>query len=79
MIYAKVSPGGKRSEIGRGFSRLPEEKPAYVAVRDDTAHHYALISVSEEALEVRIQAIAPDGRPERTIDRFRIWRSQTAA
>jgi hypothetical protein len=79
VIYAKVSPGGKRSEIGRGFSRLPEEKPAYVAVRDDTAHHYALISVSEEALEVRIQAIAPDGRPERTIDRFRIWRSQTAA
>jgi hypothetical protein len=76
VIYAKVSPSGKRSEIGRGFSRLLEEKPAYVAVRDDTAHHYALISVSEEALEVKVQAIPPDGRPEWTIDRFRIYRSQ---
>jgi hypothetical protein len=74
VIYAKVSPSGKQSEIGRGFSRLPEEKPAYLAVRDDAAHHYALISVSEEALEVRVQAIPPDDRPEWTIDRFRIHR-----
>jgi hypothetical protein len=72
VIYAKVSPSGKRSEIGHGFSKLPEEKADYLAARDDTAHHYALITVSDEALEVQVRAIPPDGGPEQTIDRFRI-------
>jgi hypothetical protein len=72
VIYAKVSPSGKRSEIGHGFSKLPDEKADYVAVRDDTAHHYAVISVDHGVLEVRVVAVHPDGGPTQTIDQFRI-------
>lgn len=72
VIYAKVSPSGKMSEIGHDFSKLPDEKADYVAVRDDAAHHYAIVSVDRQALDVRVVAIRPDGGATQTIDRFRI-------
>jgi hypothetical protein len=72
VIYAKVSPSGKRSEIGHGFSKLPDEKADYLPARNDTAHQYALITVSDEAREVQVRAVHPDGRPDQTINQFRI-------
>ena len=72
VIYAKVSPGGKRSEIGHGFSKLPNKKADYLATRNDTAHHFAMVSVSDEALEVRVVAVDPDKPSNQTIDQFRV-------
>lgn len=72
VIYAKVSPSGKRSEIGHGFSKLPDQKSDYLAARNDTAHHFALVSVADDSLDVRVVAVHPDGGETRTIDQFRI-------
>lgn len=72
VIFAKVSPSGKRSEIGFGFSKLGDEAADFVAVRDDTAHHFAVLSVEPATLEVRVIALDPDTGETRTIDRFRI-------
>ena len=73
VIYAKVSPGGKLSERGEDFSRFSSEKAAFVAVRDDQAHHYALISVRAEGeLIVNIYGVVGDGAPKRLVDSFRV-------
>ena len=45
VIYAKVSPAGKLSEFRNDFSRFTTEQQPFIATRDDTAGHYALITV----------------------------------
>jgi hypothetical protein len=74
VVYAKVSPAGKKSDIGRDFSRFAAGAPAHVAVRDDTAHHYALVTVSEEALQMDVYAVRGDGSARTLLDSFRIVR-----
>jgi 3',5'-cyclic AMP phosphodiesterase CpdA len=73
VIYAKVSPSGKRSDIRNDFSRFHSERPSHVAVRDDTAHHYALVDVQVSGeLAVRVFQIGEDAGPPKCIDAFRI-------
>lgn len=73
VVYAKVSPSGKQSEIGNRFSRFTTPRPPFIAVRDDTAHHYALITVRKtEALEVEVYSVVRDGVAKTLLDRFRI-------
>jgi hypothetical protein len=73
-IYAKISPSGKRSDIGGDFSRFTVSQQDFIAARDDRAHHYALLTVTPDKLEVAVHALANDSVPSRTIDRFEIVR-----
>lgn len=73
-IYAKISPSGKRSDIGGDFSRFTTPQQDFMAARDDGAHHYALLTVTPNRLEVAVHALANDSEPSRVIDRFAIVR-----
>jgi acid phosphatase type 7 len=73
VIYAKVSPGGKMSDMRSDFSRFTAGPPAFIAGRDDTMHHFALVSViSDLELVVDVYGVIGDGSPRRLIDTFRI-------
>jgi hypothetical protein len=73
-VYAKISPSGKRSDIGGDFSRFTTQQQDFIAARDDGAHHYALLTVAPNRLEVAVHALASDAEPSRIIDRFAIVR-----
>lgn len=74
VIYAKVSPSGKRSEITQGFSTLPEEMPDMIAVSGDEAYHYAVL-VLESASRIVFYGYAFDESVERRVlDKFAISR-----
>jgi acid phosphatase type 7 len=73
VIYAKVSPSGKMSEIRNDFSRFTGPQQPFVAVRDDTAHHYAVVAVRRKGeLELTAYGLAGDGTRKRVVDSFRI-------
>jgi hypothetical protein len=71
VIYAKVSPSGKRSDRGGGFSQLAA-LPAHVAVADDTRHHFAYIRVSFQELVMHTFGFTAAGAPLELVDRFTI-------
>ena len=74
---SKVSPSGKRSDNRGDFSRFVAESPPHVAVRDDTAHHYALVEVRARGeLVVRVFQVREDAGPRKCIDTFRIIQGQ---
>jgi hypothetical protein len=73
-VYAKISPSGKRSDIGGDFSRFTTPQQDFIAARDDRAHHYALLTVTPNRLEVKVHALANDAEPSRVIDNFAIVR-----
>lgn len=43
VLYVKVSPGGKKSEIGNEFSRFTVPQQSFMAVRETGFHHYAVL------------------------------------
>lgn len=76
VIFAKVSPGGKRSEIGNRFSPFMVQQQPFMAVRDDTAHHYALIEIGPADDLICTAYSIPEDDGEKTIlDRFTITAS----
>lgn len=77
VIYAKVSPAGKRSEIGNQFSRLPDPTPPVIAAAHDRAHHYALIDLEADALRVTVYGLENHDAPREVIDTFEIQRRPT--
>jgi hypothetical protein len=73
VIYAKVSPGGKMSDVRHDFSRFTTDQQDLMAVRDDTAHHYCLVNVRASGeLEVNTYSVAGNGSPKVLIDSCRI-------
>jgi hypothetical protein len=74
VVYAKVSPAGKLSERGRGFSRFAAEPGPEIAVRDDRAHHWARLSIGERELAVSVLGLAHHGAAVRTVDHFALVR-----
>lgn len=73
VVYAKVSPAGKRSEIGGGvFSRFLCRQQRFIARRNDTTHHFAVFEVSREELSFTAYALPEDTLQPREFDRFRI-------
>jgi hypothetical protein len=56
LICAKVSPAGKRSDIGRSFSQLPVSHSELVATAHSGAHHVAVVSCTESRLDMAIHA-----------------------
>lgn len=73
VVFAKVSPAGKKSEIGNTFSRFVTKQHAYVAARDDTRHHYALLTYSPgRSIVVDVYGLADDEAELERVDRFTI-------
>lgn len=73
IIYVKISPGGKLSNIGKEFSKFSSQRSYFIASRDDQAHHYAMLTASREGiLMMRVYAVTGDGSAKREIDRFTI-------
>jgi GT2 family glycosyltransferase len=68
VVLAKVSPGGKRSDRGGGFSELPLDQSPLVAVREDTSHHFAVVDVAPDSLRLRAYGIASADAPLVPID-----------
>ena len=73
VIHAKVSPSGKKSQIGNGFSKFTNPQPEFIAVRDDTAHHYSVVSVNATGvLEMKVYSVRDDGSPRELLDKIRL-------
>jgi acid phosphatase type 7 len=73
VIYAKVSPAGKMSEIGNDFSRFTVPQGEHIAVRDDTAHHFAEVHVTpDSALVVTVLSYDARRRHIGEVDRFQL-------
>lgn len=71
VIYAKVSPCGKMSEVRNDFSRFTTEQQPFITLRDDTAHHYALVTVrGSRELEVNIYSVFGNGMPKKLLESF---------
>ena len=60
-IYAKISPAGKLSERGLGFSTFAADAPPVVAARDDAHHHWGVLDIDRDVLRLRVEAISSDG------------------
>ena len=73
VIYAKISPCGKMSEIGNQFSQFTTEQQPFMAVRDCTAHHYALVHVRRQGkVQMDVFSVVGDGTPRTLLDTFTI-------
>lgn len=73
VLYVKVSPCGKKSEIGNEFSRFTEPQQPFIAVRESGYHHYALLTetVAGDLLVETFRLGDRYGGPER-LDTFEI-------
>lgn len=75
VIYAKISPAGKKSEITHDLSVLTQAQPPEIAVRSDRGHHFARVEVrGGESLEVRVFEAKPGETSFAVLDRFTIRR-----
>lgn len=59
VIYLKVSPAGKKSEITRDFSLLPDAQAQEIAQRSDDGFHFAQVEVSQSRLSIDIYKLRP--------------------
>jgi hypothetical protein len=71
-VLAKVSPAGKRSDRGGGFSSLPSELPEVVACADDQGHHFAIIEADATSLRLDVYRVRAADDPLELVDRMRI-------
>lgn len=73
VSWLKVSPGGKLSNISKGFS--PWKSPAippWTVVRDNSRHHYAHLQVTDDGvLTVDVYGVTGTGEPPWRRDRVR--------
>ena len=74
VVYVKVSPSGKLSNISGGFSPFKSAtKPYWTAMRDNTMHHYARIRVSASGtITVEAYGVKGDGSAPVAQDSFKL-------
>ncbi len=72
VTWVKVSPGGKRSNINGNFSQFrTEPPPPWTAVRDNSVHHFARLSVrASGSIQLETYGVVGDGTPPILQDRF---------
>ena len=69
-VYLKVGPGGKLSNINRGFAEFKTNPPpSHTAFRDNSAHHFARLFFAPESVRIQIIAVLR-GRPAWVQDEF---------
>ncbi len=79
VVYAKISPAGKMSEKGNCFSKFTVPQQEFIAVRDDTAHHYAEVSVTEDsAVAVCVIRYEPENDRFSVEDEFQLGGTRNA-
>ncbi len=74
VVWVKVSPGGKESNISGSFSPFGSaSKPAWTAVRDNTMHHFARVTATATG-DLLFEAIGVKGDGSLPVvqDNFRI-------
>lgn len=70
-VFLKVSPCGKKSEIGNTFPLFQDKQPPFIAVRDRSAHHFAMFSmVDGKSLEVKVYNVPESSEAKYLIDNF---------
>jgi Purple acid Phosphatase, N-terminal domain/Calcineurin-like phosphoesterase len=74
VVYAKISPAGKRSSRGGDFSRFADAAPPVIAARSDACHHFGRLRVDGRRLELEVVGVSEAGGPRRRVDRFAIER-----
>lgn len=72
VIYAKVSPAGKRSEIGNRFSTFTVPQQEFMARRDDSAHHYINLTITPFSLRAETMRLEDGTKPSNVFDVFTI-------
>lgn len=72
VIYMKVSPGGKLSDITRGFSPfVTQPPPPWTAIRNDTGHHFSRLVFTEAGdLQVLTYSVADNRSAPEVVDDF---------
>jgi hypothetical protein len=71
VTWVKVSPGGKLSNLNKGFSTFrTQPAPPWTAVRDNTMHHFARVNVSDAALRVETYGVIGNATPPVVQDAF---------
>jgi len=75
VVYAKISPAGKRSNRAGDFSRITCPTPPQIAVRSDACHHYGLLRIDSRRLEVEVVGIPEGNTPRLRVDHFVIERN----
>jgi hypothetical protein len=73
VTWIKVSPGGKLSNINRGFATFTTNPaPAYIAYRNNTMHHFVRLTISASgSLRVDLYGVKGDGTAPIIQDSFR--------
>jgi hypothetical protein len=81
VIYVKTSPAGKRSNKNNGFSQFSTSTiPNFMAVRDNTQHHFSRLIVSDEgSIRLDTYGVLGNGAPPVIIDSFQITDSDSIA
>ena len=75
VVYAKISPGGKKSEIGNMFSKFTVNQQPFMAKRNQSAHHFAEIHVEgDQAIHVTIWGVSSSYPKKFVVDQFSIAR-----
>ncbi len=75
VIYAKVSPAGKRSERTHDFSLFERIQGPEIAIRSDTGHHYGRLSVEgPDSLKVDVFELKDGAEAPFVLDSFVIAR-----
>ena len=70
-VFLKISPCGKKSEIGNTFPLFQDKQPPFIAIRNRTAHHFAMFNVVDgNSLEVKVYNVPEDNKPKYLIDKF---------
>lgn len=70
-VFLKVSPGGKKSEIGNIFPLFQDTQPPFIAMKDRSAHHLGIFNIrSGNSIEVKIYNVPEDSSPKYLIDHF---------
>jgi hypothetical protein len=78
VVYAKVSPAGKRSDRGRSFSALRRALPPWIAASGDGHHHISVVHADRCQLMMETYGLRGDERRE-VVDRFWIRALQPSA
>ncbi len=77
VVYVKVSPGGKQSNISGAFAPFASAtKPAWTAVRDNTLHHLVRLRVSPASITVEGWGVKGDGSAPVLLDSFKVTTGQ---
>ncbi|MCG8527885.1 MAG: fibronectin type III domain-containing protein [Opitutales bacterium] len=73
VIYAKISPAGKKSETGNRFSEFTVPQQDFIAYRNTGSHHYAMIEIDpKQGVTVTTYSVPEDTLEGEIIDEFTI-------